>query len=46
LLAFSLTRACQLTHKEGKVILRLQIVSTWKECGSLRETASILSISP
>jgi len=25
-LAFTLTRACQLTHQEGKVILRLRIV--------------------
>jgi hypothetical protein len=34
-LALTLTEAYQLTHKEGKVILRLRIVNTWKECGSL-----------
>jgi len=45
LLALTLTEAYQLTHKEGKVILRLRIVNTWKECGSLRETARRLSIS-
>ena len=45
MLALTLTRACQLTHQEGKVILRLRIVDTWKECGSLRETARRLSIS-
>jgi len=27
------------------VILRLRIMDTWKECGSLRETARRLSIS-
>ena len=44
-LTLTLTRACQLTHQESKVILRLRIVGTWKECGSLRETARRLSIS-
>ena len=45
MLALTLTEAYQLTHQEGKVILRLRIVDTWKECGSLRETARRLSIS-
>jgi len=44
-LALTLTRACQLTHQEGKVSLRLKIVHTYKECDSLRETARRLSIS-
>ncbi|MCD6541668.1 helix-turn-helix domain-containing protein, partial [Candidatus Bipolaricaulota bacterium] len=35
--------AYQLTHQEGKVNLRLKIVHTWQECGSLRETARRLS---
>ena len=45
MLAFTLTEAYQLTHQEGKVNLRLKIVHTWQECGSLRETARRLSIS-
>ena len=45
MLAFTLTRACQLTHQEGKANLRLKIVHTWQERGSLRETATRLSIS-
>ena len=45
MLALTLTRACQLTHQEGKVNLRLKIVHTYNQCGSLRETARRLSIS-
>jgi len=45
LLALTLTRACQLTHQEGKVNLRLKIVHTWQQCESLRDTARRLSIS-
>ena len=44
-MALRLTEAYQLTHQEGKVNLRLKIVHTWQECGSLRETARRLSIS-
>ena len=44
-MALTLTEAYQLTHQGGKVILRLRIVDTWKECGSLRETARRLSVS-
>ena len=45
MLALTLIEAYQLTHQEGKVNLRLKIVHTWQECGSLRETARQLSIS-
>lgn len=45
MLAFTLTEAYKITHPEGKVTLRLKIVDTYKECGSLRETARRLSIS-
>ena len=45
MLALTLTEAYQLTHQEGKVKLRLKIVRTFQECGSLRETARRLSIS-
>ena len=45
MLTLTLTEAYQLTHQEGKVNLRLKIVHTWQECGSLRETARRLSIS-
>ena len=45
MLALTLTEAYQLTHQEGKVNLRLKIVRTFQECGSLRETARRLSIS-
>ena len=45
LLALTLTRACQLTHQEGKVNLRLKIVHTYNQCGSLREAARRLSRS-
>ena len=45
MLALTLTEAYQLTHQEGKVKLRLKIVHTFQECGSLRETARRLSIS-
>ena len=45
MLALTLTEAYQLTHQEGKVELRLKIVRTFQECGSLRETARRLSIS-
>ena len=45
MLALTLTEAYQLTHQEGKVNLRLKIVHTWQQCGSLRETARQLSIS-
>ena len=45
MLALTITQAYQLTHQEGKVKLRLMIVHTWQECGSLRETARRLAIS-
>ena len=45
MLALTLTEAYQFTHQEGKVKLRLKIVRTFQECGSLRETARRLSIS-
>ena len=45
MLALTLTEAYQLTHREGKVSLRLKIVHTYNQCGSLRETARWLSIS-
>ena len=45
MLALTLTEAYKITHPEGKVTLRLKIVDTYKECGSLRETARRLSIS-
>jgi len=44
-LALALTEAYRLTHQEGKVSLRLMIVRTWQECGSLRETARKLHLS-
>ena len=44
-MALTLTEAYQLTHREGKVNLRLKIVHTYYQCGSLRETARRLSIS-
>ncbi len=34
-----------LTTSEGKMALRLRIVETYRECGSLRETARRLSVS-
>ncbi|MDD5453496.1 MAG: helix-turn-helix domain-containing protein [Candidatus Bipolaricaulis sp.] len=45
MLALALTEAYRLTHQEGKVSLRLKIVDTYKECGSLRDTAYRLSTS-
>ena len=45
MLALTLTEAYRLTHQEDKVNLRLKIVHTYNQCGSLRETARRLSIS-
>ena len=45
MLALTLTEAYQLAHQEGKMRVRLKIVQTWQECGSLRETARRPSIS-
>ena len=44
-MALTLTKAYQLTPQKGKVKLRLKIVRTFQECGSLRETARRLSVS-
>ncbi len=34
-----------LSTQEGKLVLRLEIVAVYRECGSIRETARRLSIS-
>lgn len=45
MLAFSLTQLYTITHKEGKMMVRLELIRTYQACGNIRETARKLGVS-
>ena len=42
---YALPQLYALSTQEGKLVLRLEIVAVYRECGSIRETARRLSVS-